>query len=122
VIYGGWHEAGVASNHALLPPEAIAAVRADAGWLGMANRWNPHMSRPSENLATLRQDSLKPALLGFVALDGAAILPQRLARYLDLAPLILSWPLGTERRGTRTSRFGCFNECNMQFATRLMTR
>jgi dethiobiotin synthetase len=72
-------------NHALLSAEAIAADGLTlAGWV--ANQVDPHMSRPSENLATLRQQ-LKAPCLGFVPWmeqpSAAAI-----AAYLDLAPLI----------------------------------
>lgn len=72
-------------NHALLTADAIAAdgLRL-AGWV--ANQVDPDMSRPSENLATLREQLAAPCL-GFVPWmeqpSAAAV-----AAYLDLAPLI----------------------------------
>ncbi|WP_022961142.1 dethiobiotin synthase [Halopseudomonas pelagia] len=72
-------------NHAILTAEAIAADGLTlAGWV--ANQVDPHMSRPSENLATLRLQ-LKAPCLGFVPWmeepSAAAV-----AAYLDLAPLV----------------------------------
>lgn len=72
-------------NHALLTAEAIAADGLLlAGWV--ANRVDPDMSRPAENLATLRQ-LIEAPFLGKVPWlqtpDAESV-----AAYLDLRPLV----------------------------------
>lgn len=72
-------------NHALLTAEAIAADGLHlAGWV--ANRVDPQMSRPEENLATLRQ-LLKAPCLGVVSWMESPSAEQ-VAACLDLTPLI----------------------------------
>ncbi|SDS86684.1 dethiobiotin synthetase [Halopseudomonas xinjiangensis] len=72
-------------NHALLTAEAIAADGLQlAGWV--ANRVDPDMSRPEENLATL-QRLIKAPCLGVVPwLESPSA--ERVADHLDLTPLI----------------------------------
>lgn len=72
-------------NHAILTAEAIAADGLKlVGWV--ANQVDPHMSRPSENLATLRLQ-LKAPCLGFVPwMDQPSA--ASIAAYLDLSPLV----------------------------------
>ncbi|GGE48457.1 ATP-dependent dethiobiotin synthetase BioD [Halopseudomonas oceani] len=72
-------------NHALLSCRAIVADGLElAGWV--ANQVDPEMSRPEENLATLKQLINAPCL-GVVpwleAADAASV-----ARYLDVTPLV----------------------------------
>lgn len=72
-------------NHALLSCRAIAADGLElAGWV--ANYVDPQMSRPEENLATLKQ-LIKAPCLGVVprleSADAAAV-----AVYLDVSPLV----------------------------------
>ena len=72
-------------NHALLTAEAIAASGLIlAGWV--ANHVDPQMSRPQENLETLRQ-LLKAPCLGVVPWlpDASA---DAVATHLDIAPLV----------------------------------
>ena len=72
-------------NHALLTAEAIAASGLTlAGWV--ANHVDPQMSRPQENLQTLRQ-LLKAPCLGVVPwLPNATA--DVVATHLDIAPLV----------------------------------
>lgn len=72
-------------NHALLTAEAIAASGLTlAGWV--ANHVDPQMSRPEENLQTLRQ-LLKAPCLGVVPwLPNATA--DVVATHLDIAPLV----------------------------------
>lgn len=71
-------------NHAILTAEAIAADGLTlAGWV--ANQVDPQMSRPAENLATLRQ-RLKAPCLGYVPWMEQPSAPA-IAACLDLAPL-----------------------------------
>lgn len=66
-------------NHALLSQQAIAACGLPlAGWV--ANRIDPAMLRPEENLAALRERIAAP-LLGVVPCGAT---PQRAAPYLQL--------------------------------------
>jgi len=72
-------------NHAILTAEAIAADGLElAGWV--ANLVDPEMSRPEENLATLKQ-LIKAPYLGFVPwLEDATA--ERVADRLDITPLV----------------------------------
>ena len=72
-------------NHALLTAEAIAADGLQlAGWV--ANRVDPEMSRPDENLGTLKQLIQAPflGLVPWLESPGA----EAVAAHLDLTPLI----------------------------------
>ncbi|MFN3579433.1 MAG: dethiobiotin synthase [Pseudomonas sp.] len=72
-------------NHALLSAEAIAADGLKlAGWV--ANQVDPDMSRPAENLATLRQQ-LKAPFLGFVPWMSEPS-AEAIAAHLDISPLV----------------------------------
>lgn len=72
-------------NHAILTAEAIAADGLQlAGWV--ANQVDPDMSRPQENLATLKQ-VIKAPYLGFVPwLENASA--DLVADRLDITPLV----------------------------------
>ncbi len=72
-------------NHAVLTAEAIAADGLElAGWV--ANQVDPQMSRPEENLATLKQ-LIKAPYLGFVPwLEDASA--DAVADRLDITPLV----------------------------------
>lgn len=72
-------------NHAILTAEAIAADGLElSGWV--ANLVDPEMSRPEENLATLKQ-LINAPYLGFVPwLEDATA--ERVADCLDITPLV----------------------------------
>ncbi|HDZ55998.1 MAG TPA: dethiobiotin synthase [Pseudomonas xinjiangensis] len=72
-------------NHALLTAEAIARDGLKlAGWI--ANGVDPHMSRPEENLTTLRQLIKAPCLGVIPTLSPPSA--EKVAACLDLGPLI----------------------------------
>jgi dethiobiotin synthetase len=71
-------------NHALLTRDAIAATGLPlAGWI--ANRIDPAMAAPEENIATLR-DRIAAPLLGIVPHEPGAN-AARVATFLDVASL-----------------------------------
>ena len=72
-------------NHALLSCRAIAADGLElAGWV--ANHVDPQMSRPEENLATLKQLIKAPCLGVVPRLDSADA--TAVSVYLDVSPLV----------------------------------
>ena len=72
-------------NHALLSCRAIAADGLElAGWV--ANHVDPQMSRPEENLATLKQ-LIKAPCLGVVPRQDSAD-ATAVSVYLDVSPLV----------------------------------
>ncbi|GAA0831760.1 MAG: dethiobiotin synthase [Cupriavidus sp.] len=74
-------------SHAMLTAEAVRARGLTlAGWI--ANRIDPDMLLPAENIVTL-QDALDAPMLGELPWQVA---PAVAAQYLDLAPLLASMP------------------------------
>nr|WP_315593398.1 dethiobiotin synthase [uncultured Cupriavidus sp.] len=74
-------------SHAMLTAEAVRARGLKlAGWI--ANRIDPDMLLPTENIVTL-QDALDAPMLGELPWQVA---PAVAAQYLDLAPLLASMP------------------------------
>ena len=74
-------------SHAMLTAEAVRARGLKlAGWI--ANRIDPDMLLPTENIVTL-QDALDAPLLGELPWQVA---PAVAAQYLDLKPLLANLP------------------------------
>ena len=74
-------------SHAMLTAEAVRARGLKlAGWI--ANRIDPDMLLPAENIVTL-QDALDAPMLGELPWQVA---PAAAAQHLDLAPLLASMP------------------------------